>query len=104
MRFSWLRWPRQASSPSRRWHVLVDGAPLATLQHPEFQDMFWTSLEIVAATQPPDARLADDAFWLGDEWQLVDAATGCVAALAVASAAGLPRGANRVVIRGLHAN
>ena len=83
---------------------MVDDVRLATLQHPEFQDMFWTSFEIVPATEPPDPRLADDAFWLGDAWQLVDDVSGRIAPLAVASNAGLQRDANRVVIRGLHAH
>ena len=99
----WLRWFRRAPAAPRDWRLVVDGVELAVLRDPKFAEMFWTSLEIVPSTAPGDARLADDEFWWSDRWRLVDASTGLVASMAVASSAGLQRGSNRVVMRGLYA-
>jgi hypothetical protein len=103
MRLAWLRSSQRASPAPRRWRLLVDGKELAALRDPQFDDMFWTSFEIVASTSPPDPRLREDAFWMGERWKLIDAATGSEASLAVASSAGLRDDGRRVVLRGLHA-
>ncbi len=102
MTASWLRWFTRAPAGPQAWRLLVDGAEFATLRDPRLDDTFWTSFEIVASTAPPDPRLRDDAFWLGEGWKIVDAATGRAASLAIASSAGLRDGGRRVVLRGLH--
>ena len=66
--------PRDAAR--RDWHVVVDGVVIARLRGGCCDDMFWRSFEIVALTRPIHPGLGDDAFWLGDAWRLVDAATG----------------------------
>jgi hypothetical protein len=72
------------------------------LRDPRLDDMFWTSFEIVASTSPPDPRLREEAFWLGDGWTLIDATTGREASLAIASSTGLRDDGRRIVLRGLY--
>ena len=100
---AWLRrWRRGPPDTPRDWRLRVDGVELAALRDPRPDEMFWTSFEVVASTAPPDPRLRDEAFWLGNDWTLVDAGTGRVAALAIASSAGLRDERRRVVLRGLY--
>ena len=99
---SWLRWFRRAPARPQDWRLIVDGAELAALREPQFDDMFWTSFEVVASTAPADPRLREDAFWQGEGWTVIDSATGREASLAVASSAGLREDGRRVVLRGLY--
>ena len=107
LRWPWSRARRHARAlardAARAWELRVGDAALATLRHPRLDDMFWISLEIVPLTTPPDPRLDDDDFWWGDAWTLVEHGTGRVARCAIASASGLRRAQQRVVIRGLDA-
>lgn len=63
--------------------------------------MFWIAFAIAPATEPPDHRLMDDAFWAGDTWQIVGATTGREAGPVIASIEGLDRVRQRVLLRGI---
>lgn len=106
MTWRWLRalWrPLRKRPAEREWRLLADGVPIAALRRPRAADMSWISVKIVPLTDPPDPRLADDAFWLHGTWTIVDRRSGRPAPLAVASASGLRRRERRIAIRGLDA-
>lgn len=90
-----------AGAGETEWDVVVNGVALARLRAPEPEDMFWVSFEIVPATQPPDARLMDDAFWASDAWRVVRSTTGREEAPVIVSTQGLDRARQRVRLRGI---
>ena len=102
---NWLRRLFQRGALTRHseteWNVVVGGRTLARLRLPEPEDMFWTSFEIVPATQPADSRLMDDSFWASDAWRVVRATTGHEEGPVIASSTGLDRLRHRVRLRGI---
>jgi hypothetical protein len=99
----WRKLLGRASSQGdeTEWHVVCGGRLLARLRSPEPEDMFWFSFEIVPESEPADPRLMDEAFWGGEGWRIVAAASGREIDPVVASIQGLDRERRRVRLRGV---